>query len=269
MQDKLTEYLERFENTEEFNDFIYERFTAVVNEIEFLKAHRDFIEKKSLGFGDRAFHFMWYLIIADLIQKDIKLSFLEIGVFKGQVISLWALIAKQLNRPDIEITGITPLEGKTKVESLILRRIKMLISKKYREDEKNGNFYESVNYYSIIKSLFDHFLLDFSRINIIKGYSTEDDVIHKANNMKYSLIYIDGDHSYTGVMSDIKNYSSMLAEDGYFVMDDASCHIPGTKFWKGHLAVSDACKRLPEFGFKNVLNVGHNRVYQKAKYEFK
>lgn len=46
-------------------------------------------------------------------------------------------------------------------------------------------------------------------------------------------------------------------------MDDSSCNIPGTKFWKGHQSVSDACFIIEDLGFKNILNVGHNRIFQK------
>jgi hypothetical protein len=51
-------------------------------------------------------------------------------------------------------------------------------------------------------------------------------------------------------------------------MDDASFNLPGAEnneYWKGHKSVSDACDIIPDLGFKNVLNVGHNRIYQKNK----
>ena len=48
------------------------------------------------------------------------------------------------------------------------------------------------------------------------------------------------------------------------VADDAGCELPGTVFWKGHESVSRAARELPALGFTNVLNVGHNRVYQRT-----
>jgi hypothetical protein len=49
------------------------------------------------------------------------------------------------------------------------------------------------------------------------------------------------------------------------VMDDASCFLPGTGFWKGLEAVSVAAEDIPALGFENVLNVGHNRVYRRVR----
>jgi hypothetical protein len=263
MNKSLHHYLKDFSNTEEYNDSIFEEFTAKANEIDFLKKHRDFIEKNALGFGDRAFHYLWYLLIENLLEKKVKLSFLEIGVYKGQVISLWSLIVQHFNQSEFNITGITPLEGKPKPKLSLYNKVLLNLSKKFREDVENGNFYEEADYYQIISSIYKEFQIDISNTKIIKGYSTDPVIIAEAKQKDYSLIYIDGDHSYDGALSDIKNFSSQLMAGGYLVIDDASCYIPGTKFWKGHKAVSDACEKLPEYGFKNVLNVGHNRIYQK------
>ncbi len=46
-------------------------------------------------------------------------------------------------------------------------------------------------------------------------------------------------------------------------MDDAGFHLPGTTFWKGYETVARACENLSELGFSNVLNVGHNRVFER------
>ena len=37
---------------------------------------------------------------------------------------------------------------------------------------------------------------------------------------KFDVIYIDGDHSYNGVKSDVANYKNMLAKGGIMVFDD-------------------------------------------------
>ncbi len=46
-------------------------------------------------------------------------------------------------------------------------------------------------------------------------------------------------------------------------MDDASWYLEGTTFWKGHEEVSRAAEIIEDLWFKNILNIGHNRVYQK------
>ncbi len=264
MHNELTYFLEKFDNSEAYNDNIFEQFTTRTNETEFLKTHRDYIEADNLGFGDRAFHYMWYLLIKHLMEKKADLSFLEIGVFKGQIVSLWALIASELNIVNYNITGITPLEGKTRPKFTLVKKLYNLVSSKYREDVSNGNFYDAVDYLSIIKALYNRFSLDFSKTTLIKGYSTDPAIIEKAGEKKYTLIYIDGDHSYNGAMHDIRHYTPLLASEGFLIMDDASCLIPGTKFWKGHQAVSEACESLAEMGFQNILNVGHNRIFKRG-----
>ena len=87
-----------------------EGFHGRTDDIDFLKAHRDWVEQNSWGFGDRAFHYMWYLLLKDDVLTRHSPSLLEIGVYKGQVISLWALIAQHVSRP-VDITAISPLEG--------------------------------------------------------------------------------------------------------------------------------------------------------------
>jgi len=53
---------------------------------------------------------MWYLLLKDLKQTRQKAKLLEIGVYKGQVISLWSLIAKHLELTN-EVVAISPLPG--------------------------------------------------------------------------------------------------------------------------------------------------------------
>lgn len=48
-------------------------------------------------------------------------------------------------------------------------------------------------------------------------------------------------------------------------MDDASYYLEGSVYWKGHEEVSKACESIENLGFKNILNVGHNRVYEKVR----
>ena len=100
---------------------------------------------------------------------------------------------------------------------------------------------------------------------MIEGYSNNIEVLETVRSESFSVIYIDGDHTFEGVTQDIKNYSLLVAPDGFLVMDDASYYSPGSSFWKGHETVSRACEIIPSLGFTNVLNVGHNRIYQKVK----
>jgi hypothetical protein len=251
-----------YNNTAEINDQIYNEFTKKTNDHLFLKEHRDYIEANNLGFGERAFHFMWLLLINEIAEKNLNKNILEIGVFKGQVISLWALLGRHLNI-DLNITGITPLEGNPPAKSSILRSLLFRISKKYRKDVLSGNLYKDEDYRNIIKGVFDNFGLNLAAVQIIKGFSTDADVLATVAKNQYAIIYVDGDHTFEGVTADIINYSPLVQKGGFLVMDDAACNIPGTAYWKGHKSVSDACEIIEDSGFINIINVGHNRVYKK------
>ena len=85
-----------YRSTAEYNDTLWKSFTERTDGIDFLRAHRDWVEQNAWGFGDRAFHYMWYLLLKDDVLTRRSPSLLEIGVYKGQVISLWALIAQHL-----------------------------------------------------------------------------------------------------------------------------------------------------------------------------
>src|ERR1043165_6260403 len=68
-----------------------------------LKAHRAYFKLEQRGYGEDAFHTMWYL----LYQKFKFKNFLEIGIYRGQTISLLGLLAREEGN-DIELTGISP-----------------------------------------------------------------------------------------------------------------------------------------------------------------
>lgn len=258
----LSEYLAIYQNTAIENDAAYDYFMRQTDNFPFLKEHRDYIELYKLGFGERAFHSMWKMLLEHLTDQFTNPKVLEIGVYKGQIISLWALIAKEYNFP-IEITAITPLEGNSKPKNRFITSILSKISKKFRDDLNSGNFYEQEDYLRIIKSVFEKFNLDVEKIKFIKGYSSSPDVLEGIKNDKFHAIYVDGDHTFDGVTKDINNYSPLLCKNGLLIMDDSACNIPSTKYWKGHKSVSDACEIIEDLGFENILNVGHNRIFRK------
>lgn len=262
MKMTFSDYVSHYKNTSDHNDWIWRTFEELTNKTPFLKEHRDHIEKYELGFGDRAFHYMWYLIFTEIKPQKV----LEIGVYMGQVISLWALICRQ-SGIKTSISAISPFEGNQPPKGLLNNQVinltKSILSPLYRRHHSVGNHYERMDYLQANRSLFEKFELHFDDVNIIRGLSSDLSVLEVASKNVYELIYIDGDHRYEQVVSDIKSYLPLLAENGLLVMDDASYFLPGTVFWKGHKEVSSACKHLERMGLKNILNVGHNRIFQK------
>lgn len=262
----LEYFANTYQNDEQQNDSLYELFGTKVNSNSLLKTHRDDIEKRLAGFGDRPFHYLWYLIITDLKKLNREVNCLEIGVFKGQVISLWSLIARENDIP-IKISAISPLDGnypdKFIYRNHYSRRILSLLSPSFRKDFKNGNIHLREDFKKHIRTTFEQSNLNFDAVELIKGYSNNQEVVAKVSNKKFDLVYIDGDHSYQVAKEDIENYSGLLNKGGYLVMDDSAYFLPGTKFFKGIESCSKAAEEIDPTQFKNILNVGHNRVFEK------
>jgi len=252
-----------YRNETEANDSIHRELTKATWENNLLAKHRKYIEENNLGFGDAAFHSMWAGIMEAAVYRHKKVRALEIGVFKGQVISLWALLAKNYKWP-IKIAAISPLKGAPRPKNKILQKAMSVFSKKYRERIQNGDFYEDEKYEKIIQELFKKFKIEYSDIHMLKGFSTDQKVINEAKNLQFEILYVDGDHTFEGARHDFQVFGEKVVKGGWLIADDAGCALPGTRFWKGHEAVSRAVEILPSLGFKNVLNVGHNRVFEKV-----
>ncbi len=251
-----------YRNQSDVNDRVHEQFGRETWAHELLAEHRRHIEENKLGFGDAAFHSMWGRLIEAAVRKHNKVRALEIGVFKGQVISLWSLLATAYVWP-VEISCITPMAGNPLPPPGLRHRLRLIYSRKYREQIKNGNFYGEENYREIIKQLFARFELPLEKINVFRGFSTDEEILRQTQHMKFEVVYVDGDHTFEGAMHDLRHFGPKVVRGGWMVVDDAGCSLPGSRFWKGHEAVSEAVEILPSLGFCNVLNVGHNRIYEK------
>lgn len=96
-------------NTAEHNDRLFELFTQMTRQHALLHEHRAHIEANALGFGDPAHHFLWHLLI-DSLPDTLTPTLLEIGVYKGQVISLWCLLLRDMHK-SAGVYAISPLRG--------------------------------------------------------------------------------------------------------------------------------------------------------------
>jgi hypothetical protein len=261
--ENLEAHVSSYRNTAEHNDAVHRDFSAATSSDELLSTHRRYIDEHKLGFGDPAFHALWKVLLDAAIRRFGSVDALEIGVFKGQVISLWALMAKANEWP-VKVHAVTPLEGQAMSGGRWLRSLKYRLVPKFRERVKSGDFYPDDDYEQIVRNLFSHFSLNFSSVRLVRGYSTSPAVLNAMSADRFHLIYVDGDHTYDGAAKDIRNFAPKVVPGGWLVMDDAGFDIPGSGFWKGYETVARACALLPDLGFKNVLNVGHNRVFEKV-----
>lgn len=245
------------------NDRLHAEFTRAAGADPLLAAHRRHVEEKSLGFGDPAFHWLWHLLLAAAGRRFGAFDALEIGVFKGQVISLWALLARERGLA-ARIHAVTPLAGQPMPAPGFWRSLRYRLDRRFRERVNSGDFYAAEDYEAIVRAHFAHHGLSFDDVRLLRGYSTEPAIQTEAARHRYALLYIDGDHTYEGACADLHGYAPLVAPGGWLVMDDAGHDLAGDTFWKGYESVARACRLLPGLGFKNVINIGHNRVFERV-----
>ncbi len=227
----LKELQESWSDTPEYHKHTHESFVEIVNAVNLLKTHRDYVESNIWGFGERSFWWLWQLVCDGLPEKP---SMLEIGVFRSATMSLWKLL-----RPDAYVFGITPLDT-------------------------SGDMWES-DYAADIAKIHDDFRLAHPTIFI--GRSDNPDVIEKAGQILYDLVYVDGSHTYIDSLGDIVTYSPMIKEGGLLVIDDCNCNLnfPPSGFFTGIADVTQAkidwLAKNPPFEF--ICSCVHISVFQR------
>lgn len=251
-----------YQNTAEGNEAAFAAFTAATAADPLLAAHRAHVETNQLGFGEPAFHALWHCLLSAASARFGRVRALEIGVFKGQVISLWSLLARELPA-HLEIHALTPLSGNPPPKPGLWQRLRYRLDANYREEVKTGNFYADEDYETIVRAHFAHHALSFDSIRLHRGYSTDPAVLAGLAAARFELIYVDGDHREAGARHDFATFGEKVVPGGWLVADDAGHDLPGNTFWKGYPEVTAALAELAPLGFVNVLNVGHNRVFQR------
>lgn len=229
--DSLKDVSSMWADREDIHRQINEGFADRVNADPTLKAYRDWIEERVFGFGERSFLWMWKLLIDEVPEPN----FLEIGVFRGQILGLIRMLS-----PDARITGITPLDS-------------------------SGGHWDS-DYAADIKLLHDTF--GFRQPDLIKGLSTGEGAYIAAEGAgPYDIIYIDGGHDYATARHDVYKYSSLVKIGGHLVIDDCAhkYKLPDGYF-RGIESVSKAVDELlPNDYYTEVFNVMHNRIFKRVK----
>lgn len=205
---------------------------------EFLREHRAYFSRERRGFGEDAFHVMWWM----LSLRITLLHFLEIGVYRGQVLSLASLLVGEKVKDGI-LCGISPFEA---------------------AGDSVSKYPHSLDYLSDTRENFKHFGL--AEPVLIREYSTDPIAVRTIRSRQWDCIYIDGSHDYPVVEADWQHCSEAIRPGGLIVLDDsalATSYRPPPFATKGHPGPSEVAESIDRSQFQEILQVGHNRVFQR------
>jgi SAM-dependent methyltransferase len=203
-----------------------------------VKAHRRYFTRRKRGFGEEAFHTMWSL----LFQEFQPGNFLEIGVYRGQVVSLVTLLARRAQRV-CDVYGISPFSN---------------------AGDSVSRYLASVDYYADTLRNFDAFNLPHP--HLLRAYSTDPQAQELIRSRSWDMVYIDGNHDYEVAKCDWQICSQAVRPGGLVVLDDSglsSRYQPPIFATRGHPGPSQVAEEIPRHEFAEILQVGHNRVFQK------
>lgn len=233
----FSQWGESLSNPTEFHERCFRYFHTRLPEP--LRKHRAYFETDGRGFGEKAFHVMWFL----LFQQFAPESFLEIGVYRGQILSLAALLARHFGFQCFT-QGISPFTSVGDAVSRYRRNVKF-----YNDTLKN----------------FAHFSLPSPAL--LEAFSTDEAAARLIASRDWSCIYIDGSHDYEIARRDWDLCTAHLRPGGLIVLDDAGLFTgfvsPIFKF-RGHPGPSRLAQEVDRTRFREILQVAHNLVFQKV-----
>lgn len=205
-----------------------------------LKEHRLYFSREQRGFGEDAFHVMWSL----LVDRFKPVNFLEIGVYRGQVLSLVGLLQRDYGIQGNN-TGIGPFERIGDAASVTA-------------------YGHCADWLEDINTNIAHF--DQPQPQLVKALSTDPVAIETIQSTSWDMIYIDGNHDYEVVIEDWKNCAANIRPGGVIVLDDSglnSGYRPPLFASGGFPGPSKIANTVGTGGFREILRVGHNRAFQR------
>ncbi|MFC1545937.1 class I SAM-dependent methyltransferase [Pseudomonadota bacterium] len=203
-----------------------------------VREHRMYYKQSGRGFGEDAFHAMWFTLLREFKPQQC----LEIGVYRGQVISLWALIARDLGFP-CNVHGISPFTS---------------------AGDEVSVYMDKIDYFEDTLQHHNHF--ELHEPTLVSAYSTDPVALAHIRSRRWNLIYIDGNHDYEVALADYEICKDNLADDGLLVMDDSSVYAdfqPPRFSFAGHPGPSRVVQERAMKELCFVGGVGHNNVFMR------
>lgn len=203
-----------------------------------LRAHRRYFAAERRGFGEDAFHVMWFLLFREFKPRE----FLEIGVYRGQTLSLAALLQRTF-ACEGNVAGISPFSA---------------------TGDSVSRYDSSVDYLQDTLENFAQFSV--RKPTLLKAFSTDKAAGELIASRQWDCVYIDGSHDYEVASQDWKNCSRQIRLGGIIVLDDSgltTIYKPPLFASAGHPGPSQIAGEVARQSFSEILQVGHNRVFQR------
>lgn len=131
--------------------------------------------------------------------SDRRRCHLEIGALFGAA-TIFSCHAVKLAEKEVVTIVVDPFEGYYDEDVDVVT--------KKRVDEKT--FWANIDKYGFRRDM----------VEIMKGLSTDGDIIRAIKELEIASLFIDGNHSYDGVKSDWMNFSPQVVQGGYVLFDD-------------------------------------------------
>jgi hypothetical protein len=203
-----------------------------------VRDHRNYFKQDQRGFGEDAFHAFWWLLLSEYKPY----SMLEIGIYRGQVMSLWGVISKYLEYSP-EIHGISPFSPL---------------------GDSVSTYLKNLDYMNDVLETFRFWRIDAPVL--VKALSTDQQAIAHIQKHPWDLIYIDGSHDFEIVLSDYRLCRDNLNYGGILILDDASLgtsfHPPRFSF-AGHPGPSRVAREYADKEMRFLGMIGHINIFQK------
>lgn len=256
--DTLDDFAARWRDDPVAHGLLRGAFVAAADGDPWLDAHRTHVESHALGFGDRSFHWLWKLVVDSLPQR---LSFCEVGVFCGQVVTLVASLAARTGRA-ATVVGVSGYDGRgTGWPADYEPRVRdfWAWTRANCPDARPAGGQDP---------------WDDVSLTTVRGDSVDPETVETAAALgPYDCVFVDGGHTTEIAAADLRNYAPLVRVGGLLVVDDCANRFPQPwGFFAGIREVSDAVDAaLPPFGpadafgcrWRHLGNVMHDRVWRR------
>ena len=130
--------------------------------------------------------------------------------------------------------------------------------------DSTSSYRRDLDYYEDILQNFQHFNLP--RPNLFRASSIEAEATRLIASKPWEMVYIDGNHDYEVARMDWENCARAVRRGGIIVLDDAglsTTYKPPIFATPGIAGPSRLAAEIDRSAFPEILQVGHNRVFQK------